>query len=111
MESRQYDSAHAFRELGRRVTSARRPWALIAAALLFALLAGLLWVKWRDTRTRVDQLEAELRQVYSEAEALRTQEVRTRQRMVELERELRARSSPRAAPAGRKESSASFPRQ
>jgi len=76
----------------------RRPWLLIASAILFALLAGLLWTKWKETRVRAADLEAELKAVYAEAETLRTQTVRAQQRVHELEQELRAalaRSAPR----------------
>jgi len=68
---------------------ARRPWALIGAALLLAVLSFVLWVKWRDSRTRADRLQAELQQVYAEAELLRTQAVRAQQRVTQLERDLR----------------------
>lgn len=68
---------------------ARRPWALIAAALLLAVLSFVLWVKWRDSRTRAERLQIELQQVYAEAESLRTQAVRAQQRVTQLERDLR----------------------
>jgi septal ring factor EnvC (AmiA/AmiB activator) len=73
-------------------SSSRRPWLLIAAALLLAVLSAVLWAKWRDTRTRAEQLQAELKQVYAEAEALRTQATQAQQRALQLERELRALS-------------------
>ncbi len=71
----------------------RRPWLLIAAALLLAVLSAILWAKWRDSRTRAEQLQAELKQVYAEAEALRTQATRAEQRIAQLERDLRALST------------------
>ncbi len=77
-----------------------RPWALIAAALLLAVLSTILLVEWRDSRTRADQLQEELRRVYAEAEDLRTEATRARQRVGELERELGAL---RAAHAGAKQ--------
>jgi len=91
----------------RRMTASSRPprpWLLIAAALLLAILSTVLWVKWRESRTRVDQLQGELIHVYAEAETLRTQATRSQQRIAELERELRelspgegiARPKPRA---------------
>jgi hypothetical protein len=83
-----------------RATQSGRPWLLIAASLLLALLATVLWAKWRDSRVRADRLQAELRQVYAEAEALRTEAARTQQRAAQLERELRA-----VAPRGGKEQS------
>ena len=69
-----------------------RPWLLIAAALLLAILSTVLWVKWRESRTRADQLQRELKQVYAEAETLRTQATRAQQRIAQLEREGRAMS-------------------
>ena len=98
MRSEDTDSADALHEFARRTMCAppRRPWLLIAAALLLAVLSTLLWVRWRDTRTRVDQLQVELRQVYAEAETLRTQAARAQQRIAQLERELRASPAARA---------------
>lgn len=90
-------SAAARMALGYR----RRPWLLIASALLFALLSGLLWIKWRDTRVHAIDLEAELKEVYAEAETLRTQAARAQQRIEQLERDLRAASAPRARPAAK----------
>jgi cell division protein FtsB len=101
VEPEDSDSAEAFQELSRRAMTTprlRRPWLLIGAALLLALLSALLWLKWRDARTRVDQLQVELRQLYTEAEALRTREARAQQRIVELERELQARPSAKTVP-------------
>jgi hypothetical protein len=93
--------------VARRMTLAsrpRRPWLLVAAALLFALLSGLLWTKWRESRGRAEQLEAELRHVYAEAEALRSQATRAQQRVDEVERELRAAAAreSKRAPAPRR---------
>jgi hypothetical protein len=68
----------------------RRPWLLIAAALLLAVLSTVLWAKWRETRLRAEQLQVELKQVYTEAESLRTQATRAQQRIGQLEQELRA---------------------
>ena len=80
--------------LGRATVAARpqRPWLLIAAALLLAVLSTVLWGKWKDSRTRADQLQAELKQVYAEAESLRTQANRAQQRITQLEKELRGSS-------------------
>jgi hypothetical protein len=71
----------------------RRPWALIAAALLLVVLSVVLWAKWRDSRTRAEQLRAELQQVYAEAESLRTQSLRAQQRVDQLEREVKLLSA------------------
>ena len=93
----------------RTVPAARpqRPWLLVAAALLFALLSGLLWTKWRDSRLHADQLEAELKQVYAEAEALRTQAMHAQQRAEQLERELRSAAAAHAGPRDRRPKSKS----
>src|SRR5262245_55643554 len=74
-----------------------RPWLLIVAALLFAVLSAILWAKWRDSRDRADQLQAEIKQAYAEAEALRLKAATAEQRIVQLERELKAAST-RAVP-------------
>src|SRR5262245_31751840 len=74
-----------------------RPWLLIVAALLFAVLSAILWAKWRDSRDRADQLQAEIKQAYTEAEALRLKAATAEQRIIQLERELKAASS-RAVP-------------
>jgi type VI protein secretion system component VasK len=70
-----------------------RPWFLISAALLLVVLSTLLWIKWRDSRTRADQLQEELKQVYAEAEMFRTEATRAQQRVLQLEREMRALSA------------------
>src|SRR5262249_28305147 len=101
------DRAMEFPRAVPRVTLAcptRRPWLLIAAALLFALLSGMLWTKWRETRVRALQLQAELKEVYAEAEALRTQATRAQQRIDQLERELQAAGAPHPRPAGKSRS-------
>jgi sensor c-di-GMP phosphodiesterase-like protein len=82
-----------------RVVTRRRPWALIAAALLLAVLSTILWAKWRDSRTHAEQLQVELRQVYAEAESLRTIATRAQQRVTQLEGEVRALKAAASAPA------------
>jgi cell division protein FtsB len=74
-----------------------RPWLLIVAALLFALLSAILWAKWRDSRQRADQ--AEIKQAYAETEALRMKATLAEQRIAQLEREVKAASASRAVPA------------
>jgi cell division protein FtsB len=76
-----------------------RPWLLIVAALLFALLSAILWAKWRDSRQRADQLQAEIKQAYAETEALRMKATLAEQRIAQLEREVKAASASRAVPA------------
>jgi hypothetical protein len=68
----------------------RRPWLLIAAALLLAVLSTVLWAKWAGSRDRAERLQAELIKVYAEAEAIRLQATRAQQRIGQLEREIRA---------------------
>jgi len=75
-----------------------RPWFLIVAALLFALLSAILWVKWRDSRERAEQLQSEIKQAYAESEALRTKAAAAEQRISQLEREVKAASASRAVP-------------
>ena len=67
----------------------RRPWMLIVAALLLAVLSAVLWAKWEESRVQAERLQAEIKQVYAETEALRTQAARAQQRVTQLERQLR----------------------
>ena len=71
----------------------RRPLLLIAAAVLLALLSAILGAQWIDSRTRAERLQAELRQVYAEAESLRTRATQAEQRIAQLESDLRALSA------------------
>ena len=73
----------------------RRPWALIAACLVLVVLAAVLWVKWSGSRRDAARLEKELTRVYKEAEDLRLQAALAHERMVKLEREVRALQSER----------------
>lgn len=68
----------------------RRPWALIAACLILVVLTAVLWVKWSGTRREAAKLQKELTKVYKEAEDLRLQEALGQERIVKLEREVRA---------------------
>ncbi len=77
--------------LARRARS-RRPWLLVAASLLLVVLSVVLWGKWVESRDRADRLSAELRKVYAEAEKLRTEGAAAKQRITQLERQLRGRS-------------------
>ena len=78
----------------------RRPWMLIAACLLLLGLTVTLWGKWVESRDRADRLAAELKKVYVEAEKLRTEAALAKQRVVQLERQLR-RAPRSAAPESR----------
>jgi type VI protein secretion system component VasK len=85
--------------LARRIRP-RRPWLLIGACLLLVALTMTLWGKWVDSRDRADRLAAELKKVYVEAEKLRTEGAAAKQRITQLERQLRGRSAPpKALPA------------
>jgi len=78
--------------IARRVRP-RRPWMLIGACLLLVALTVTLWGKWVENRERADRLAAELKKVYSEAEKLRTEATAAKQRITQLERQLRARAA------------------
>ena len=67
----------------------RRPWMLIASCLLLVGLTVTLWGKWVENRERADRLAAELKKVYVEAEKLRTEATVAKQRITQLERQLR----------------------
>ena len=83
------DSPRAAMPRGLSSGRAGRPWLLIVATLLLAVLSAVLWVKWEESRVRAERLQAEIKQVYAEAEALRTQAARARERVSQLERQLR----------------------
>jgi F0F1-type ATP synthase membrane subunit b/b' len=70
----------------------RRPWLLISSCLLLVVLSVTLWGKWVETRDRADRLSAELKKVYAEAEKLRTEGAVAKQRITQLERQLRGRA-------------------
>lgn len=89
MRSDAIDSAGPIARRGLLSARPRRPWLLIVAALLLAVLSTVLWAKWEESRVRAERLQAEIKQVYSEAEALRTQAARAQQRVLQLERQLR----------------------
>jgi hypothetical protein len=81
--------------LARRIRP-RRPWMLIASCLLLVVLSVTLWGKWVESRDRADRLAAELKKVYVEAEKLRTEGAAAKQRIAQLERQLRGRARPSA---------------
>ncbi len=91
-------SASFASRLSRRIRP-RRPWMLIASCLLLVVLTVTLWGKWIESRDRADRLAAELRKVYVETEKLRTESAAAKQRIIQLERQLRGRRTP--APATR----------
>jgi hypothetical protein len=73
---------------GVEVVRTRRPWALIVAALLLVVLSVVLWAKWSESRSEIERLRAELKVVYMEAEAIRTQAALAQQRVTILEKQL-----------------------
>ena len=74
--------------LARRIRP-RRPWMLVGSCLLLVVLTVTLWGKWVENRDRADRLAAELKKVYVEAEKLRTEATVAKQRITQLERQLR----------------------
>jgi hypothetical protein len=73
---------------GMEFVRTRRPWALIIASLLLVVLVAVLWAKWSETRSENDRLRAELKVLYMEAEAIRTQAALAQQRIIMLEKQL-----------------------
>ena len=73
---------------GPELVRPQRPWALIVAALLLVVLVAVLWAKWSESRGEVERLRAELKAVYSEAEALRTLAAQAQQRVTILEKQV-----------------------
>ena len=98
MRSDSIDSPSPITRRGLMSSRPRRPWLLIVAALLLAVLSAVLWVKWEESRVRAERLQAEIKQVYAETEALRTQAAQAQQRVTQLERQLRE-APPVQAPA------------
>jgi type VI protein secretion system component VasK len=84
--------------IARRVRP-RRPWMLIASCLLLVGLSVTLWGKWVESRDRADRLAAELKKVYTEAEKLRSEATSAKQRITQLERQLRRAPRPAPVPA------------
>lgn len=76
---------------------AGRPWLLIVASLFLALLAAGTGVAWRRGVEREKQLRVELRQVYREAETLRSYVVQWQDRAEFLERQVSALAGDREA--------------
>ena len=68
----------------------RRPWYLIIASLMLVALVVVVWAKWSESRNEAQLLRAEVKQVYVEAETLRTQANQAQQRVALLEQQVRA---------------------
>ena len=77
----------------------RRPWALIVASLLLVALVVVLWAKWSESRSEIERLRAELKVVYMEAEAIRTQAALAQQRVALLEKQLAGTRGERSTPS------------
>jgi hypothetical protein len=73
----------------------KRPWVLIVAALLLVVLVVAVWAKWSESRTESQQLRAELKAVYIEAETLRTQANQAQQQVGLLEQQVRSLTAER----------------
>ncbi len=86
------ESAATRPRLARRIRP-RRPWLLISACLLLVVLSVTLWGKWVESRDRADRLSAELKKVYVEAEKLRSEGAAAKQRIAQLERQVRGRAA------------------
>ena len=67
----------------------RRPWFLIGAALALVVLVAVLWGKWAESRTETQRLRAELKDVYAEAEMLRSKSAQADQRVTLLEQQVK----------------------
>ena len=68
----------------------RRPWLLVVASLMLVVLVAVVWGKWSESRIESDQLRAEVKQVYREAETLRTQAVQAEHRAAVLDQQVRS---------------------
>lgn len=64
-------------------------WVVAGAAAVLLLLVGFLGVQLAGSGKRVEQLRAELRSVYAEAESLRSAAAGSQQRVIVLEQQLR----------------------
>lgn len=67
-----------------------RPWLLITASLLLAALAAWAGVQYRSGAEREQRLRAELKQVYLEAERLRSVAIQWQERARLLEQQASA---------------------
>ena len=81
----------------------RRPWLLIIASLLLAVIAAWTGVQWKQARDAEVKLRAEMKQVYLEAEQLRALAAQSQQRVSLLEKQVMALSAEREATTKRLE--------
>ncbi|MBI2527502.1 MAG: hypothetical protein HYV93_16140 [Candidatus Rokubacteria bacterium] len=68
----------------------QRPWFLIGAALVLVVLVAVLWGKWAESRTEAQRLRVELKDVYAEAEMLRSKSTHAEQQVTLLEQQVKA---------------------
>src|SRR5262249_40055106 len=80
----------------------RRSRLHIVALLSLAALSVFFLVKWNASLTRADQLHSELKQVYAEAESLRSRAMHAEQRIADLEKDVRFCRRGRYAPTRRR---------
>jgi septal ring factor EnvC (AmiA/AmiB activator) len=83
------------RDLGKEPS--RRPWLLIIASLLFAVLSTWTGFQWKRGAEQETKLRAELKQVYLEAEQIRAQAAQSQQRVSLLEKQVMTLSAEREA--------------
>ncbi|MBI4610952.1 MAG: hypothetical protein HY726_18325 [Candidatus Rokubacteria bacterium] len=67
-----------------------RPWGLIVASVLLAVLAAWTGIQYKRTADREGRLQAEIRQIYQEAEALRSVATQWRDRAMLLQQRVSA---------------------
>lgn len=76
-------------EHGSDLIRSRRPWFLIGAALALAVLVAILWGKWAESRIETQRLRVELKEVYAEAEMLRSKSAQADQRVALLDQQVK----------------------
>ena len=81
----------------------RRPWLLIIASLLLAVIAAWTGYQWKQAKDQEVRLKAELNKVYHEAEQLRAEAAQSQQRVSLLEKQIMALSGEREATTKRLE--------
>jgi len=81
----------------------RRPWLLIIASLLLAVIAAWTGTQWKQARDHEGKLRAEMKQVYLEAEQIRTLAAQSQQRVSLLEKQVMVLSAEREATTKRLE--------
>jgi len=75
----------------------RQTWMFAGAVALLLVAVGFLGMRLIESDGQIERLRAELRDVYTEAESLRTQAVQAQQRVTALEAKVRQLSADREA--------------